>query len=94
MASTPDGSFLVRHTTKSDGMDVLILKYNDEFRNYNMKTDGDSVWISRKRKFKSVSDLISDLSPSLEKFLQGPSLGIEEYLCLELDIGLQSAVPS
>lgn len=25
---------------------------------------------------------------SLEKFLQGPSLGIEEYLCLELDISL------
>ena len=59
LASNPDSSFLVRHTSKSGGMDVLTLKYNDEYRNYNIKTDGDSVWISSRKKFKSVSDLIS-----------------------------------
>ena len=33
-----------------------------------------------------LTDRNCGLSPSRVKFLQGPSLGIEEYLCLELDI--------
>ena len=40
---------------------------------------------ARKNRQLWVTTSFFDL-PNLRKLLQGPSLGIEEYLCLELDI--------
>ena len=39
-----------------------------------------------------ISPGLRPVSPSLLKLVHSPSLGIEEYLCLELDIGLHCQV--
>ena len=57
-SSNPQGSFLVRRSMKNNGMDVLSLKFNDTYRHYNVKTDGEHVWFKSRRKFESLSALI------------------------------------
>ena len=59
------GSFLVRHTTKQGGMDVLSLKYFDtqgepgyKYKNYNVKRDGDQFFFTKKNRFFMPSQLI------------------------------------
>merc|ERR1711953_1226082 len=63
--ANPDGSFLVRHTTKQGGMDVLSLKYFDtqgepgyKYKNYNVKRDGDQFFFTKKNRFAMLSQLI------------------------------------
>ena len=57
-SSNPQGSFLVRRSMKNNGMDVLSLKFNDTYRHYNVKTDGEDVWFKSRRKFESLRALI------------------------------------
>jgi len=65
--ANPDGSFLVRHTTRQGGMDVLSLKYyntKDEaggykYMNYNVKKEGDKFYFTKKKMFAKLSELIT-----------------------------------
>ena len=59
LSSNPQGSFLVRRSTRNLGMEVLSLKFNDTYRHYNVKTDGEEVWFKSRRRFESLSDLIN-----------------------------------
>ena len=68
-----DGSYLVRHSTKEGGMDVLTLKSKGKCRHYDIKTDDNLVWINDKRKFSSVKELIYD-------YTANKSAGIAERL--------------
>jgi len=65
--ANPDGSFLIRHTTKNNGMEVLTLKYFNtrppepevyKYMNYNVKTDKRQVWFSGRAKFNTLSELV------------------------------------
>merc|ERR1711962_316279 len=65
--ANPDGSFLIRHSDKNNGMMVLTLKYFNtrppepeiyKYMNYNVKRDGKEVWFSSRKKFKSLCELI------------------------------------
>ena len=58
-SSNPQGSFLVRRSTRNFGMDVLSLKFNDTYRHYNVNTDGEEFWFKSRRKFESLSTLIN-----------------------------------
>ena len=61
------GSFLVRHTKKQGGMDVLSLKYYNtreevgryNYKNYNVKREGDKFYFMKKNKFGKLADLIN-----------------------------------
>jgi len=65
--ANPDGSFLIRHTDKNNGMEVLTLKYFNtrppepeiyKYMNYNVKTDKRQVWFSSRTKFNTLSELV------------------------------------
>merc|ERR1711990_1415819 len=65
--ANPDGSFLVRHTTRQGGMDVLSLKYFNtrgaaggyKYKNYNVKKEGDKFYFTKKKMFPRLADLIN-----------------------------------
>jgi len=65
--ANPDGSFLVRHTTRQGGMDVLSLKFfntRDEtggykYKNYNVKKEREKFYFTKKNRFEKLSDLIN-----------------------------------
>ena len=66
--ANPDGSFLVRWTTKGGGQNVLTLKYFNtkprepqgyKYMNYNVKTEGNAVYFSKKKLCSQLPELIN-----------------------------------
>ena len=71
--SNQDGSFLVRRSVRKGGVHVLSLKSGGKCRNYDIKTDGELVWLNSGKKSTSLTDLI-------EKYKTKKSHGTAEKL--------------
>ena len=60
--ANPDGAFLVRHTNNKRGAEVLTLKYHEgyefKYKNYNVKTEGQGFFFTRRKLCDTVPELI------------------------------------